>query len=108
MLSRHPNRDCLAAERKHSNADRINQLTPARQQARYEAEGVRCQYDSVEPEDRIVASPTPSTVVRESDSSIRHSQPENRKKHILGSCYATARKCAVESIKRSQRSHLLG
>jgi hypothetical protein len=40
--------------------------------------------------------------------SARDGYPEKRKKHILGSGYATARKRAVESIIWSQRSHLLG
>ncbi|MGC2306264.1 recombinase family protein [Candidatus Binatus sp.] len=44
------------AECKHAGTERIDQLTLALEQARYEAERARRQYDSVEPENRIVAS----------------------------------------------------
>jgi hypothetical protein len=37
-----------------------------------------------------------------------HSQPENRKKNILGSRNTAARKCIVESIIWSQCPHLFG
>jgi excisionase family DNA binding protein len=46
----------VATECKHAGTERINQLTLALEQARYEAERARRQYDSVEPENRIVAS----------------------------------------------------
>ena len=44
------------AECKHAGTERIDQLTLALEQARYEAERARRQYDFVEPENRIVAS----------------------------------------------------
>jgi excisionase family DNA binding protein len=44
----------MAAEREQASTDRIDQLTLALEQARYEAARARRQYDAVEPENRMV------------------------------------------------------